>query len=159
GKPLKSLSQGEIDFGLIPLLETEKKPEAESKADEVDEAAVIAAVKAALGERVTDVGASERLTDSAAGPVAGGGGPDRAPARWRARANRGAGTKPIRELNRRHVLVKALAQARDAARDEDVTDYAALLLEEAQILDGEVPEDPAGFTARVNRLVARAAGM
>jgi molecular chaperone HtpG len=28
-----------------------------------------------------------------------------------------------------------------------------LLLEQAQILDGELPEDPAAFTARLNRLV------
>ena len=36
-----------------------------------------------------------------------------------------------------------------------MTDLAALLLDEAQILDGEVPEDPAAFAKRVNRLVAR----
>ena len=30
-----------------------------------------------------------------------------------------------------------------------------LLLEEATILDGELPDDPAAFAARVNRLVAR----
>jgi len=29
------------------------------------------------------------------------------------------------------------------------------LLDEAQILDGEIPDDPAGFAKRVNRLVAR----
>src|SRR5262249_1357351 len=45
--------------------------------EEVDEAGVIAAVKTALGERVSDVRASQRLTDSAACLVAGGAGPDR----------------------------------------------------------------------------------
>jgi len=29
-----------------------------------------------------------------------------------------------------------------------------LLLEQAQILDGELPEDPAAFANRLNRLVA-----
>ena len=67
GKPLKSLSQGDIDFGLVPLLE-EKKDEAagDAKASAVDDAMTIAAVKTALGERVSDVRASQRLTDSVA---------------------------------------------------------------------------------------------
>jgi molecular chaperone HtpG len=35
-------------------------------------------------------------------------------------------------------------------------DLAALLFEEAQILDGEVPDDPTAFSARLNRLILRA---
>jgi len=49
GKPLKSLSKGEVDFGLIPLLDDKKdepKPEGDAKADDD---IVIAAVKLALG--------------------------------------------------------------------------------------------------------------
>ena len=34
-------------------------------------------------------------------------------------------------------------------------DLSALLFEQAQILDGEVPDDPAVFTARLNKLVVR----
>jgi molecular chaperone HtpG len=33
-----------------------------------------------------------------------------------------------------------------------------LLLEQAQILDGELPEDPAAFTSRLNRLVLQSVG-
>src|SRR5215467_2751247 len=58
GKPLKSLSQGEVDFGLVPKLEPEAKAEDAPKPDEADEAAIIAAAKSALGERVSDVRAS-----------------------------------------------------------------------------------------------------
>ena len=73
GKPLKSLSQGEVDFGLVPLPEQPASPEADSKpAAATDDAAVIAAVKTALGERVSEVRASQRLTDSPACLVAGG---------------------------------------------------------------------------------------
>src|SRR5580704_2836541 len=50
GKPLKSLSQGEVDFGLVPKLEPDAKPDAGAPPEEVDDAAVIAAAKAALGE-------------------------------------------------------------------------------------------------------------
>jgi len=155
GKPLKSLSQGEVDFGLVPLLDQAAGTEAASKSDAVDDAAVITAVKTALGERVSDVRASQRLTDSAACLVAGGQGPDRELERLLARQSRGAGTKPILELNMRHPVVRALAGARKAAREDDVGDLAALLLDQAQILDGEVPGDPAAFAARLNRLVVR----
>ena len=86
--------------------------------------------------------ASQRLTDSAACLVAGGFGPDRELERLLARHNRGAGTKPILELNMRHGLVKALARAKTEARDTDVVDLAEVLFDQACILDGEVPENP-----------------
>jgi len=144
GKPLKSLSQGDIDFGLIPLLD-DKKEEVKSDADE---AAIIAVIKATLGDRVADVRASQRLTASASCLVAGSHGPDRELERLLARQNRGVGTKPILEINLRHPLVAALAQA-----GANAADLSFLLLEQAQILDGELPEDPAAFANRLNRLV------
>jgi molecular chaperone HtpG len=152
GKPLKSLSQGEVDFGLVPKLEPEAKAEEEAKA--ADEASVIAVVKTALGERVSDVRASQRLTDSAACLVAGSG-PDRELERLLARHKGGAESKPILELNMRHPLVAALGAAHTQSRSEDANDLAALLFEEACILDGEVPDDPAAFATRLNRLVVR----
>jgi molecular chaperone HtpG len=155
GKSLKSLSQGEVDFGLVPPLDESKPAAAEPASAVVDDAIVIAAAKTALGERVSDVRASQRLTDSAACLVAGGLGMDRELERLLARQNRGIGAKPILELNMRHPLTHALAQAQKEQRTEDVGDLAALLFEEAQILDGELPDDPAAFAARLNRLVTR----
>ena len=149
GKPLKSLSQGDVNFDLIPLLDDNKdepKPEA-------DEAATIALIKAALGERVSDVRASQRLTSSASCLVAGSHGPDRELERLLARQNRGAASKPIMEVNLRHPLLAAIAKAE--AGSAAVDDLSLLLLEQAQILDGELPEDPAAFAARLNRLVLR----
>jgi molecular chaperone HtpG len=144
GKPLKSLSQGDVDFGLVPLLD-DKKEDVKSDADE---AAIIAAIKANLGDRVSDVRASQRLTASASCLVAGSLGPDRELERLLARQNRGVGTKPILEINLRHPLVAAIAQA-----GPNAADLSFLLLEQAQILDGELPEDPAAFANRLNRLV------
>ena len=151
GKPLKSLSQGEVNFDLVPRLE--QSADAAPAPDL--EATVIAAVKSALGERVADVRSSQRLTDSAACLVAGGHGPDRELERLLARSGRGAGGKPILELNMRHALVKALGSAKTQGREDDVADLSALLLDQAQILDGEVPNDPAAFAARLNRLIVR----
>jgi molecular chaperone HtpG len=103
-----------------------------------------------LGERVSDVRASQRLTSSASCLVAGGGAQDRALERMLAMQNRGAVTKPILEINMRHPLVAAVAGEKDAGKD-----LSMLLLEQAQILDGELPEDPAAFANRLNALVLR----
>jgi len=154
GKPLKSLSQGEVDFGLIPLLE-EAKAEAATKTGKVDDAVIVSAMKAVLGARVSDVRVSQRLTDSPACLVAQGLGPDRELERLLARQSQRSGAKPILEINTRHPIVKAVSDAKLGQRDADVADLAELLLDQAHILDGEVPDDPAAFAARVNRLIAR----
>ncbi|KIZ47622.1 MULTISPECIES: molecular chaperone HtpG [Rhodopseudomonas] len=148
GKPLKSLSQGDLNFDLIPKLDdsAETPPAAET-----DEASIIAVIKDALGERVSDVKASQRLTSSASCLIAGGFGPDRELERMLARANKGAGSKPVLEINLRHPLVAAVGAAK--ANAADASDLSLLLFEQAQILDGELPDDPAAFAARLNRLV------
>jgi molecular chaperone HtpG len=148
GKPLKSLSQGDIDFGLIPPLD--EKADEKQEEPGADEATTIALIKDALGERVSDVRASQRLTSSASCLVAGGGAHDRMLERLLAMQNKAPTTKPILEINMRHPLVAAVTGDRDSARD-----LSFLLLEQAQILDGELPEDPAAFANRLNQLVLR----
>jgi molecular chaperone HtpG len=148
GKPLKSLSQGDINFDLIPLLEDQAGDKVEPAADEAE---TIARIKACLGERVTDVKASTRLTTSASCLVAGSLGPDRELERILSQQARGVRSKPILEINLRHPLVGAIAKA--DALSKTVDDLSILLLEQAQILDGELPDDPAAFAARLNRLV------
>ena len=149
GKPLKSLSQGDVDFGLIPLIDES----AGKEEPDTDEAMTIAMIKDTLGDRVSDVRASQRLTTSASCLVAGGFGRDRQLERLLAQQNKGIGAKPILEINMRHPLVAAITEAKDAAAD-----LSFLLLEQAQILDGELPEDPAGFASRLNRLVLHGMG-
>ncbi|WP_262047842.1 molecular chaperone HtpG [Bradyrhizobium sp. Bra78] len=154
GKPLKSLSQGDLNLDLIPRLDEAD----EAKKDEpvADEAATIAMIKSALGERVSDVKASTRLTSSASCLVADSQGPSRELERILAQQNRGMRSKPILEINLRHPLVTAITKAQ--AGSSAVDDLSLLLLEQAQILDGELPEDPAAFAARLNRLVLQGLG-
>ena len=116
---------------------------------------LLAFMKDHLQEDVADVRASSRLSTSAACLVAQGSGPDRELERLLARQNRQTGSKPILEINTRHPLVRAVSDAKLGARDSDVVDLAELLLDQAQILDGEVPDDPAAFASRMNRLIAR----
>src|SRR3569623_2468638 len=146
GKPMKSLSQGDLNLAQIPRVDEDRKDEPAA-----DEAATIALLKASLGERVSDVKASTRLTSSASCLVADSHGPSRELERILAQQNRGERSKPILEINLRHAMVNAITKA--PAGSKLIDDLCLLLLEQAQILDGELPEDPAGFAARLNRLV------
>ncbi|TYL92060.1 molecular chaperone HtpG [Bradyrhizobium rifense] len=154
GKPLKSLSQGDLNLDLIPRVDD--KDDTKKDEPEADEAATIAVIKAALGERVSDVKTSTRLTSSASCLVADSQGPSRELERILAQQNRGMRTKPILEINLRHPMVTAITKAQ--AGSKTVDDLSLLLLEQAQILDGELPEDPAAFAARLNRLVLQGLG-
>ncbi|WP_029084656.1 molecular chaperone HtpG [Bradyrhizobium sp. th.b2] len=154
GKPLKSLSQGDLNLDLIPRVD--EADEAKKDEPAADEAATIAVIKAALGERVSDVKASTRLTSSASCLVADSQGPSRELERILSQQNRGMRTKPILEINLRHPLVTAITRAQ--ASSEVVDDLSLLLLEQAQILDSELPEDPAAFAARLNQLVLQGLG-
>ena len=154
GKPLKSLSQGDVDFGLIPVVgEDEAK---DTTVDAADDASVLAAAKDVLGDEVADVKASTRLTDSASCLVASAQGRDRELERLLERQNRGSGAKPILELNMKHAMVRLLGTAKKEDRAQDVEDLANLLLDQARILDGEIPSDPAAFARRLNDYVVRA---
>lgn len=154
GKPLKSLSQGDLNLDLIPRVD--ETDETKKDEPEADEAATIAVIKAALGERVSDVKVSTRLTSSASCLVADSQGPSRELERILSQQNRGMRTKPILEINLRHPLVTAITKAQ--AGSKALNDLSLFLLEQAQILDGELPEDPAAFAARLNRLVLQGLG-
>lgn len=153
GHPLRSLSQGDVDFGEVPLLDGKAATDDAGTAD--DAAATLAAIKEALGDAVSDVRASQRLTESASCLVASAQGRDRELERLLARSQRGSGAKPILELNMRHALVKAAGAAKAGGRAGEAADIAHLLLDQAHILDGEVPADPAAFARRLNALVVR----
>ena len=139
---------GRRRFRPDPARSTTRRKDKEAAA--ADEAMTIAVIKDALGERVSDVRASQRLTSSASCLVASGEARDRALERLLAQHDKGATKKPILEINLKHPLVAAIAEAKDAAKD-----ISFLLLEQAQILDGELPEDPAAFAGRLNQLVLR----
>src|SRR5260370_38589489 len=111
---------------------------------------IIAMIKDGLDDRVSDVRASQRLTTSASCLVAEGAGRDRALERLLAQQNRGTVAKPILEVTMRHPLVAAIAGEKDEARD-----LSLLLLEQARLLDGELPEDPTAFANRVIQCLLR----
>ncbi len=60
--------------------------------------------------------------------------------------------KPVLELNPEHPLVQQLVEITD---DEQLTNWAKFLLEEATLLAGEKLEDVADFTKRINQLLQK----
>jgi molecular chaperone HtpG len=155
GKPLKSVTQGAADLALIPRLDAKQEG-----APETDKAVAdfLAFIKETLGEAVSDVRASDRLTDSAVCLVAPEHGPDRQLEKLLAGAGRiKSAAKPILEINPRHDIVVALA----ALSDDDLAfkqDAAHLLFDEARVLDGERPADARMFCDRLARILTRSLG-
>lgn len=153
GKPFKSVTQGIADLALIPASDAEAAAQATSQ--EVSD--FLAFAKDLLKEEVSDVRASERLTESAACLVAPEHGMDRQLEKLLAASGQShARSKPVLELNPRHDLVVRLgALPTDAELREDA---ARLLLDEARIADGELPTDPRAFAARLSKILSKAVG-
>jgi len=152
GKPFKSVTQGAADLSEIPLLDTGTKPDAEISSEI---ATFLAFVKTTLGDEISDVKASDRLTESAVCLVAPEHGPDRQFERLLNAAGRlDKAAKPILEINPRHERVAALAKLgkEESAFKEDA---AHLLYDEARVLDGDKPADAKAFSARLARLIER----
>jgi molecular chaperone HtpG len=154
GKPFKSVTQGATDLSLLPVAEGTVAPLSEAS-DAVT--AFLTFVKETLGDTVSDVRVSDRLTDSAVCLVAPESGLDRQLEKLLANAGQlPAGAKPVLEINANHQQITRLAALGpdDALR----ADAAHLLFDEARIVDGEQPLDPRGFADRLGRLIQRAAG-
>ena len=152
GKPFKSVTQGVAELSDIPLLDEANRPQT-AATPEVD--GFLAFVKTALGDAVSDVKPSDRLTESAVCLVAPEHGPDRQFERLMNAAGRlDKAAKPILEINPRHERVLALAGLGD--EDQAFKDDAAhLLYDEARVLDGDKPADARAFSQRLARLIER----
>jgi molecular chaperone HtpG len=155
GKPFKSVTQGAADLALIPRLDAKQEA-----APETDKAVTdfLALIKETLGEAVSDVRASDRLTDSAVCLVAPETGLDRQLEKILAGTGRiKSAAKPILEINPRHDIVVALA----SLADDDLAfkqDAAHLLFDEARVLDGDRPADARMFCERLARILTRSLG-
>jgi molecular chaperone HtpG len=152
GKPFKSVTQGAAELSEIALPADEVNVQPETSDDVIS---FIAFVKSTLGELVSDVKSSDRLTESAVCLVAPEHGPDRQIERLLSAAGRlDTTSKPVLEVNPRHERIRSLAGTGvgDLAFRQDI---AHLLYDEARVLDGDIPVDARAFSERLARLVAR----
>ncbi len=146
GKPLKSVAKGALDLG---ELESEEDKEA-ARAAEDESKDVMERLKKALGEKVEDVRVSHRLTDSPACIVLS----EHDMALYMQQLLRQAGqnlpgTRPVLEINPGHALIQKL---RDVP-EEQVSEWAEILFNQALLAEGAQLEDPAGFVRRLNSLI------
>ncbi len=153
GKPFKSITQGAADLAAVA-----KENDAAAASPEANPSVAdfVAFAKVTLGEAVSDVRTSDRLTESAVCLVAPEHGPDRQLQKMLQGAGRIDDTaRPILEINPGHALIAALA----ASLSEDQTfreDAVKLLFDQARVLDGDKPENPRAFAERLSRVFDRA---
>ena len=156
-KAFKSVTRGGADLSKI---KGGKKDKAKDKTAKTDLGPLIAAVKLALGEKVKDVRESDRLTDSAVCLVAGEDDMDIHLERvLRAHKQLDTASARILEINPRHALIRALAEAARAdAKAAPLEDAAHLLLDQARILEGEPVTEPAEFARRMSAAMSKGLG-
>lgn len=160
GKPFKSVAHGDTD-----LSQFEKKAETD-KTDEGDDAAIgtpeakdlgtlIAAFKQALEGKVADVRVSGRLVESPVCLVADSQSIDPYMERIMAQSMPGGGggdvlRSRILEINGDHPLIAKLSTAVTASGvTPEIEDAAAVLLDQARLLEGEAVIDPSAFSKRL----------
>ncbi|MDM8564707.1 molecular chaperone HtpG [Candidatus Halobeggiatoa sp. HSG11] len=145
GKKLQSVTKGELDLG---SLENEEEKQQAEKASDVLKP-LLEKVKTVLGEKVSDVRVTYRLTSSPACLVADSNAMDASLERLLKSSgqNFGGGNKPILEVNPQHPIVAALKEEEDENR---FNDWALTLFDQALLSEGGQLDDPAMFVKRVN---------
>ena len=151
GKPFKSVAKGDIDLGALGKEETKKAESEDSGEDAALDPDLLKKVADSLGERVSDVRSSQRLTDSASCLVLG----DQEMALHLQRLLEQAGqdvpnSSPVLELNPAHPLVDKLGATADGQQFDDLS---LVLFEQAVLSEGGSLADPAEFVRRVNSLL------
>lgn len=152
GRTFKSITQGAADLAQFATSNDEAATKSETSADLEN---FIAFARETLADQVSDVRASDRLTESAVCLVASEQGYDRQMEKLLQSAGRlQSPAKPILEINLEHPLVKGIAAKDDGSSLRE--DAALLLLDQARILDGDRPVDPRAFAERLTRVFQRA---
>jgi molecular chaperone HtpG len=154
GFPLKNVDDAGLD---LPESGKEKERAIEAAVPQAEFDALVACFKAQLGERVTDVRASDRLVDSPVRLVS----PEDARQRDMERVRRLVEKdytipKKILEINRRHPLIKNLSALVAAGQSEGVVnDCIQQLYENGLLLEGLHP-NPAEMVGRIQALMEAA---
>jgi len=144
GKPLQSVTRGELDLGSMISGEGKGKAESGDKAlgDLIDR------IKKTLDDKVKDVRVTDRLTTSPSCLVADehdmGSHLERI---LRDSGQKIPGSKPVLEINPEHPIVLRLKEETDGQR---ITNWSHILFDQALLSEGGQLSDPAGFVHRLN---------
>jgi len=151
GKAFKSVAKGDIDLGAFGKDDAKDADADESGDADTLDADLLKKVADSLGDKVSEVRSSQRLTDSASCLVLG----DQEMALHLQRLLEQAGqdvpdSRPVLELNPGHALVDKLKSVED---EQQFSDLSLVLFEQALLSEGASLADPAGFVRRVNALM------
>ncbi|MCG9696870.1 molecular chaperone HtpG [Shewanella sp. Isolate11] len=147
GKQLHSVTRGDLELG---ELEDAADKEAQEKL-ETESEGLVKRVKEALGDKVSNVKVTTRLTDTPACVVAGEGEMSSQMIKLMQAAGQAVPeSKPVFELNPEHPLVARL----DAEQDEEqFGQWADLLLQQAQLSEKGSLADPSAFIKLMNKML------
>ena len=147
GKSFVDVARGDLDLGNLDSEEDKKAAEEVAKTKE----GLVERIKTALGDAVSEVRVSHRLTDS---PAILAIGEQDLGLQMRqileASGQKVPDSKPIFEFNPAHPLIEKL----DAEPDEDrFGDLSHILLDQAALAAGDSLKDPAAYVRRLNKLL------
>jgi molecular chaperone HtpG len=147
GKRLQDVTRGDVELGQLFTEADRQLRESDLKQSK----SLLRRVKEALGDKVSEVRVSSRLTDSPSCIVLG----EHDLSRQMQRMLEAAGQKvpasrPVLELNVQHPLIKHLD---GLTGDERFREFALLLFDQAMLADGAQLDEPAEFVRRLNRLL------
>jgi molecular chaperone HtpG len=151
GKPLVSAMRADLKI---------EATDDEKKARQVESEALkplFERIRAVLGDRVTDVRPSDRLTDSPSCLVLASAGPHGYVERLLREAGRDVPkSSRILELNPEHPIVRSLQAlvARGDAPSARVADWIEVLYDQALVAEGAPIDDPGAFARRITSLLA-----
>ncbi|MBQ9183397.1 MAG: molecular chaperone HtpG, partial [Neisseriaceae bacterium] len=153
GKKVVSVAKGALDLG-----ETASEEEkAQQKQAEENGKPAIERIKTVLGEKVAEVRATARLTESPACLVVAENQMSRHLTQMLEAAGAGErlpDDKPILEINPKHRLIQQIAAENN---EERCTDLIELVFDQAVLAEGGKIDNPAVFVKRLNRLLAEKA--
>ena len=152
GKQLQSVAKGELDLDKLDTEEEKKEKEESNK----DFESVLKQMKEVLGDKVSEVRVTNRLTDSPACLVTGANDMSLNMERIMKEAGQSlnmmgmGGTKPIFEINPTHSLVTTIKNEQDDVRFADITN---ILFDQAILSEGGQLDDPSAFVHKLNGLL------
>ena len=156
GKPFKSITKGAIDLSKFDI-QKDKNSKSKKPATKKDIDNLISEMKNHLGDKVKDIKSSQMLTDSPVCLTADEADMDiHLEKLMRQHKRLDKESKKILEINPSHDLIKSLGKIVLNSKDKSiVSDVSHLLLDQARIVEGEMPLDTKGFTEKLSSIITR----
>ena len=154
-KNFVSITQGELN--LDDIKSSGDKKEDKKKPDDKKYSTLIAQLKMSLGDKVKDIRVSRKLTDSPSCLVADKGDMDVAmESLMMQRDPEYKGAPRILEINPEHQLILNMNKLMDNKKNNELVNNAGMLLfEQARMMEGKLPNDPAQFAKVMNSFLVK----